>query len=48
MTYDDLTPREKAYYDKGLAAGRYKDKKAINEELAYANPNVRRKYGAMN
>lgn len=48
LTYDDLTPREKAHYDRLINSGVYKDKKAVNEELAFANSNTRRKYGAMN
>ena len=47
LTYDDLSPAEKAHYDKGLRSGMYKDTAAVNEELKYANPNIRRKYGAM-
>lgn len=48
LTYEVLSPREKDYYDKKIASGLYKDIKAVNEELAYANPQTRRKYGAMN
>ncbi len=47
MTYDDLSPREKAHYDKLIARGIYKDKAAVNEELQFANATTRRKYGAM-
>ena len=47
LTYDNLSAREKAHYDKLIASGLYKDVKAVNEELAYVNPTTRRKYRAM-
>lgn len=47
LTYDDLSPREKAHYDKGIRSGLYKDKAAVNAELAFAKPHIRQKYGAM-
>lgn len=47
LTYDDLSPREKAHYDKGIQAGLYKDKAAVNAELKFARQDIRRKYGAM-
>lgn len=47
LTYDRLSAREKAHYDKLIASGLYKDAKAVNEELAYVNQTTRRKYGAM-
>lgn len=47
LTYDDLSPREKAHYDKGIQSGLYKDKAAVNAELAFAKPHIRQKYGAM-
>lgn len=46
LTYDDLSPREKAHYDKGIASGLYKDKAAVNAELKFAKPHIRQKYGA--
>lgn len=46
LTYDDLSSREKAHYDKGIASGLYKDKEAVNAELAFAKPHIRQKYGA--
>ena len=46
LTYDDLSQREKAHYDKGLQSGRYKDKAEINAELKFANSRTRTKYGA--
>jgi hypothetical protein len=47
LSYDDLSAREKAHYDKLITRGIYKDKAAVNEELQFANANTRRKYGAM-
>lgn len=47
LSYDNLSAREKAHYDKLIARGLYKDIKAVNDELAYVNPTTRRKYGAM-
>lgn len=47
LTYDDLSPREKAHYDRGIQSGLYKDKAAVNAELAFAKPHLRQKYGAM-
>lgn len=47
LTYDDLSPREKAHYDKGIQTGLYKDKAAVNAELKFAKSHIRHKYGAM-
>lgn len=38
---DTLSAREKAYYEKGLEQGRYKDWKEVEEEMKFANPVVR-------
>jgi hypothetical protein len=47
LTYDSLTPREKAHYDKNMGPGKlYADKAAVNEELKFANTRIRAKYGA--
>jgi len=47
LTYDDLSERERSHYDKGIQSGLYKDKAAVNAELAFAKPHIRHKYGAM-
>ena len=44
---DTLSQREKAHYQKGIDSGRYKGWDEVKAELAFANPNTRRKYGAM-
>jgi len=42
---DTLSQREKAYYQKGIDGGRYKDWSEVKKELEFANPNTRRKHG---
>lgn len=46
LTYDSLTSREKAHYDKLIGQGVYKDKAAVNAELKFANSRTRAKHGA--
>ena len=43
---DALSAREKAHYQKGIDAGRYKNWDEVKAELQHANPNTRRKHGA--
>ena len=38
---DALDPRKKEHYQKGIAAGRYKDWKEVEAELKYARPRAR-------
>lgn len=41
-----LSSREKEHYEAGIKAGRYKDWAAVNAELKFANPALRRRMGA--
>lgn len=41
-----LSARERQFYQRGIDDGRYADWKAVEAELAYANPDLRRKMGA--
>lgn len=41
-----LSAKERKHYEKGIETGRYKDWKAVADELKFANPNTRRKHGA--
>lgn len=43
---DTLSSREKDYYDGMIKKGQYKDWKAVEDELKFARPDVRRKAGA--
>lgn len=43
--HEHLTGDNKAYYEKGIKAGRYKDWKDVDAELKYATPSVRRRLG---
>jgi hypothetical protein len=43
---DTLTPREKDYYEGMIKKGMYPDWKAVESELSFARPEVRRKAGA--
>ncbi len=43
---DTLTQREKDHYESMMKKGYYKNWKEVEAELAYANPEVRRKHGA--
>lgn len=42
---DMLSPRERAYYQKGIDSKRYKDWDEVKKEVSFANPNTRRKHG---
>lgn len=41
-----LSPREKSFYEDGIRKGLYKDWKDVEDELKYANPDIRKRYGA--
>lgn len=41
-----LSVREKAHYESLIQRGLYKDWKDVEEELKYADPNLRKRYGA--
>lgn len=43
---DTLSTREKDYYGDMIKKGQYKDWKAVEEELKFARPDIRRKAGA--
>lgn len=42
---DHLKPDAKDFYEKGIKSGRYRDWDAVEAELKYASPNVRRRLG---
>ncbi len=43
---DTLTSREKDHYEHMIKQGQYKDWKEVEAELAFSNPDIRRKAGA--
>lgn len=46
VTWDDLTPREKSHYQRGIDQGIYKDRAAVEAELKFAKSHVRQRMGA--
>ena len=43
--HEHLSAENKAFYESGIKSGRYKDWAAVNAELKYASPNVRKRLG---